>query len=103
MCIPKISYHSKAIGCIELVWDRPDKASLDLIDYYQIFLNKVSYKNKINPPTNRVYIKGLAGGRKYDVTVMVFPKNQTFLPQESNVMVNLIKSKYLDYFSLNNL
>jgi hypothetical protein len=86
-CIPKISYASKAIGCIELFWDAPDKSSQGLIDYYQIFLNKVSYRTKISPSTNRVYIKGLAGGRKYEVALMVFPKNQTFLPQESNVLV----------------
>ena len=64
----------------------PENSLEDLIDHYQLFLNKVSYKNKISSSTNRVYVKGLAGGRKYDITLMVIPKAQTLLPQDSNVL-----------------
>jgi hypothetical protein len=87
LCIPKISFASRGTGCIELCWDQPDSSSLELISHYQIFLNKVSYKNYISKHTNRVLIKGLAGGRNYDVNVMVFPNTQTLLPQQSNILV----------------
>ena len=87
LCIPKISFASRGTGCIELCWDQPDSGSLELISHYQIFLNKVSYKNYISKHTNRVLIKGLAGGRNYDVNVMVFPNTQTLLPQQSNILV----------------
>ncbi len=85
-CIPKIAYNSLGVGVIEVIWEIPPVKSYELISHYQIFLNKVSYRNYISPNSNRVIIKGLAGGKSYDITVMVFPVTQTLLPQQSNVI-----------------
>ena len=57
------------------------KLNFDILNY------RKSYKNYISKHTNRVLIKGLAGGRNYDVNVMVFPNTQTLLPQQSNILV----------------
>jgi hypothetical protein len=88
LSIPKLNSNSLGIGCAEAYWDRPPAGSYDLISHYQIFLNKVSYKNYISVDATRVIIKGLAGGRNYDLNLMVYPKSQKFLPQQSNTLVS---------------
>lgn len=85
-CIPKIQCDPYGVGCIEISWTKASKEALSLISHYQIFLNEVSYRNRISPTTNRVLVKGLAGGRKYDIVLMVYPKNKAFLPQQSNMV-----------------
>ena len=64
----------------------PPENSLELISHYQLFLNKVSYKKQIIANTNRVVVKGLAGGKNYDIVLMVYPKSPTLMPQQSNVV-----------------
>ena len=90
LCIPRISYIWKNITCFELNWTRPGHASQELISHYQLFLNKVSYKNYIKASTNKVYVRGLAGGRNYEVTLVCYPKKENLVPQESNTLVTII-------------
>lgn len=73
-------------GVIEIIWEKPFASSLDLISHYQLFLNRISYKQRINSDVNRLIVRGLSGGRTYDVNLMVFPKLQSLLPQQSNVV-----------------
>ena len=49
-------------------------------------MNKISYKKIISANTNRIIVKGLAGGRSYDTILMVYPKSPTLMPQQSNVL-----------------
>ncbi len=86
LSIPRLLSNSLGIGCAEAFWERPPSEAFDLISHYQIFLNKVSYKNYISPQANRIVIKGLAGGRNYDLNLMIYPKSQTLLPQQSNTL-----------------
>lgn len=86
-------FNSLGVGCIEILWERPTRKSLEMISHYQIYLNKVSYRQGIIPEANRVLIKGLAGSRSYEATVMVYPKSSTLLPQQSNVVVRKIISR----------
>lgn len=62
---------------------------LPFIKYYQIFLNQVSYRKYIPANVNKVIIKGLAGNRNYDIMVMIYPKDKSLLPQQSNKVVFL--------------
>ncbi len=73
-------------SCIEITWEVPPENSLELISHYQLFLNKVSYKKQIIANTNRVVVKGLAGGKSYDTVLMVYPKSPALMPLQSNVL-----------------
>jgi hypothetical protein len=66
---------------------------MELISHYQLFLNKVSYKPSLLPGTHRIIVKGLAGGKIYDTVLMVYPKSQTLLPQQSNLLVRKYDKK----------
>ena len=85
--IPKIILNYLGNGCLEVLWERPTEASVELISHYQLFLNRVSYKNKIRADASSVQIKGLCGGRSYDISLMVFPKSHSYIPQQSNILV----------------
>ena len=85
--VPRISVQSLGVGCYELSWNMPDQETWDLISHYQILLNKVSYKQFIAPDCCRVMLKGLSGGRNYDLTLMCYPKSQSLMPQQSNTLV----------------
>jgi len=74
------------VSCIEITWDILPENSLDLISHYQLFLNKVSYKKKLIANTNRIVVKGLAGGKNYDTVLMVYPKSSTLMSQQSNTL-----------------
>ena len=87
-CIPKLSHSMIGVNCVEISWEPPLYKSFELISHYQIFLNKISYKTLLKPNTNRIVIKGLAGGKDYDVVLMVYPKSQALIPQQSNIIVN---------------
>jgi hypothetical protein len=89
-CIPKIVNNSDSVGCVEITWDKPDKDLMNLISHYRIYLNNVSYKKSIKPDQNKIVIKGLAGGRSYEATIMIFPKDPRLLPQQSNSLVNCL-------------
>jgi len=71
---------------VEITFDVPPEKSLELISHYQLFLNKVSYKKAIVANTNRIVVKGLAGGKGYDTVLMVYPKSAVLMPQQSNVL-----------------
>jgi hypothetical protein len=86
-CIPKIVCNAFGVGCIEVQWASLPIEQRRLISHYQLFLNGVSYRANIDPRSNRVRVKGLAGGRNYDATLMVYPKDVKLLPQQSNVVV----------------
>lgn len=60
---------------------------MELISHYQLFLNKVSYKKVIVANTNRIVVKGLAGGKSYDTVLMVYPKSPALMPQQSNILM----------------
>ena len=64
---------------------------MDLIDRYEILLNKISYKTRIEAFIYKVNVQGLAGGKKYEVTVKCYPKDRNLVPQESNPIVILEK------------
>lgn len=83
-CIPRIVINTIGVGCFEVTWEIPDARLRALISHFQIFLNKVSYRKYIGAEVSRVIVKGLASARSYEVTVMVFPKSKSLLPQESN-------------------
>ena len=69
------------------MWERPSEASSELISHYQLFLNRVSYKHRIRPDATNILVKGLCGGRSYEISLMVFPKSQSHIPQQSNILV----------------
>ena len=85
--IPKITINYLGDGCLEVIWEKSIETSLELISHYQLFLNRVSYKSRIKSDTSSVVVKGLCGGRSYDISLMVFPKSQSYLPQQSNIVV----------------
>lgn len=74
------------VSCVEISWELPPDKSLELISHYQLFMNKISYTKTISANTNRIIVKGLAGGRNYDTILMVYPKSPTLMPQQSNVL-----------------
>jgi hypothetical protein len=86
LIIFRIDYTFIGSGCIEVFWELPHADHLDMISHYQILLNKVSYKHKIHRESNRVTVQGLAGGRNYDLTLMVYPKDTNLIPHQSNVL-----------------
>lgn len=86
-CIPRIVINQFGVGCLEITWDKVNSQYMHMISHYKIFLNKVSYRRNIAPNVNRVVAKGLASSRSYEITVMVYPKDKTLLPQQSNVVV----------------
>jgi hypothetical protein len=85
-CIPKIVCNAHGVGCIEVTWSRLSAQNAHLISHFQLFLNDVSYRKKIPSNVTKVIVKGLAGGRNYDTILMVYPKDKTFLPQQSNLV-----------------
>jgi hypothetical protein len=85
-CIPKIVCNAFGVGCIEVTWARIPEQYRHLVSHFQLFLNDVSYRAYIAPNTNRVIVKGLAGGRNYDTVLMVYPNDPTLLPQQSNIV-----------------
>ncbi|CAF0781764.1 unnamed protein product [Brachionus calyciflorus] len=85
-CIPKITINSLGVGLLEIFWDRILEHLIPYISHYQIFLNKVSYRKYIPANVNKVLIKGLTGGRNYDIIVMIYPKDRSLLPQQSNIV-----------------
>lgn len=86
-CIPHIEYNPLGVGCIEITWEFADDDLIDLISHYQLYLNRVSYKQHIPVNKNKIVVKGLAGGRNYETTMMVYPKDKRLLPQQSNIVV----------------
>jgi hypothetical protein len=82
--IPTIELTNLGNGCLEVSWKGPLESSLGLISHYQLFLNGVSYKKKIRSDATSVKIKGLCGGRSYSVVLMVIPKSQSYVAQQSN-------------------
>lgn len=74
---------------MELSWETPSARALELISHYQLFLNKVTYRRSISPYAGRLLIKDLAGGKYYETILMVYPKGQHLVPQQSNIIVNL--------------
>ncbi|RNA39091.1 leucine-rich repeat-containing protein [Brachionus plicatilis] len=83
-CIPKISFQHAGVGSLEIYWDRVLDVMLPFISHYQIYINQVSYRKYIPASVNKVLIKGLAGSRNYDIMVMIYPKDKSLLPQQSN-------------------
>jgi hypothetical protein len=79
---------------MEVFWEKPFETSLDLMSHYQLFLNHISYKQRIRSDASSVMVKGLCGGRSYEISLMVFPKSQSYLPQQSNIVVNIFFSNY---------
>ena len=86
-CMPIINYIHTEAGCMEVFWEKPPQKSIDLISHYQLFMNKVSYKNVIPAHLDRVYVRGMAGGKTYDTYLKVFAKKKEVLPHESNTLV----------------
>ena len=72
---------------VEISWETPATKSLELISHYQLFLNKVTYKRMISPYTTRLLVKDLAGAKNYEAILMVFPKGEHLVPQQSNILV----------------
>ena len=88
-CIPKIVCTSYGVGCIEVTWNpsaENNRHSRQLVSHYQLFLNDISYRGIVPPHVDRLLVKGLAGGRTYDAVLMVYPKEATLMPQQSNIV-----------------
>ncbi len=99
--IPRISVRNLDVNCAEVLWDKPTDASRVLISHYQVFFNQVSYKPNISPDTNRILARGLCAGRTYEITVMVYPNDNKFLPQQSNIVVSLGLEQHILQFWIN--
>jgi hypothetical protein len=41
----------------------------------------------ISPYTTRLLVKDLAGAKNYEAILMVFPKGEHLVPQQSNILV----------------
>ncbi|XP_076447663.1 uncharacterized protein LOC143284653 isoform X3 [Babylonia areolata] len=81
---PQIKGCFTSPGTLEVFWDAPDEAVRKQIKSYQIFLNGVSYCQKFPGSTNSLKLVGLAGGRKYKVSVQVYPQHSKNQIVESN-------------------
>ncbi|KAH9503746.1 hypothetical protein Btru_066540, partial [Bulinus truncatus] len=72
-------------GKFEVFWDLPkSEASKKQIKGYNIFLNDVSYCTMFPPLNHSVGLSGLAGGRKYKIHVLAYPKDPENKAQISN-------------------
>ncbi|KAL3853216.1 hypothetical protein ACJMK2_016773 [Sinanodonta woodiana] len=85
-CIPTIKACFTDPGTLEVFWDPPERPLIDLVRGYQLFLNGVTYCDMFPATNNSLNISGLAGGRMYDVCVVVYSTRQEYGPQKSNVL-----------------
>ncbi|KAK3579080.1 hypothetical protein CHS0354_029940 [Potamilus streckersoni] len=85
-CIPTIKACFTDPGTLEVFWDPPERPLMDLIRGYQLFLNGVTYCEMFPATNNSLNISGLAGGRMYDVYVVIYSTRQEYGPQKSNVL-----------------
>lgn len=59
---------------------------------FQMFLNGVSYSKMLRPKNVRATVKGLAGGRAYDVQLVAYPGYKSLKPRKSNILVGTKKN-----------
>ena len=86
----KLTVNELGNGCVIIKWDILPAHHIKKINHYQILLNQVSYKKRIEANVYQVLVKGLCGGRTYDVKFLLFPKKtQSSIEMESRSLVNI--------------
>ncbi|KAL5013162.1 hypothetical protein ScPMuIL_007432 [Solemya velum] len=86
-CVPNIKACFTAPGVIEIFWDLPDEALIPLVKGYQLYMNGVSYCDMFPQTNNSINASGLAGGRLYEINVVVFATKEGCAPQSSNKLM----------------